>query len=205
MFENAPNRHSDETIPARAELDLSPSETVSRAPHLLQQHFDGEIDLDRELNHRYYAMPVLSSIKISRLGPHYATALLTTQDGAAAVRVDVDQADNVIEMAFTLRSMLALKFTLPALGHSQQARWLDLMQHTQGRPAFLWGPTRWDSDYLITVTHQYYTNLYAFSSRNFEAAARLTPDARSQLLEWLKTLWQPRATRDDTIPHMTTW
>jgi hypothetical protein len=203
MMDNTQKRISDETIPNRRDADLPPGD-VHHAPWILQRHFDGEIDLDRELNARFYAMPVLSTIKTNRLDARHATAMMTTQDGAAALRVDVDLNENLTDLVFSLRSMLAFKFTLTALGDNHRARWLDLMQHTTGRPAFLWGPTRWDSDYLITVSHQYYTNLYAFSSQHFEAGARMTPDVKNQLLDWLKALWQP-VSSEDTGPILTTW
>lgn len=202
MTDKTQKRISDETIPSRREVDLAPGD-VHHAPWILQRHFDGEIDLDRELNARFYAMPVLSTIKTNRLDARRASAMITTQDGAAALRVDVDLDENVTDFVFSLRSMLAFRFALAGLGDSHRARWLDLMQHTTGRPAFLWGPTRWDSDYLITVSHQYYTNLYAFSSQRFEAGARMTPDVKDQLLDWLKTLWQPVI--EDTGPILTTW
>jgi hypothetical protein len=79
------------------------------------------------------------------------------------------------------------------------------MQREQAKPAFLWGPARWDSDYLITVVQPYYTNLYAFSANNFEAAARLTPDVTASLLDWLASQWQTSVSPDDDATQLTTW
>ncbi len=204
MVNNMSNRHSDETIPARPEINLSSTE-VSHAPWLLRRHLDDEIDLDRELNSRFQAMPVLSTIKFQRLDAQHAAAVLTTQDGAAVVRVEVDLQENVVDFVFTLRSMLSLRFSLSELGNSHRAHWLERVRHDQGHPAFLWGPSRWDNDYLIAVSHQYFTNLYAFSSRHVEAAARLSSDVRDQLLDWLTIVWQPRSHSDETIASLTTW
>lgn len=206
MIENAHNQFIDETLPARREPDMSASQTdVKPAPWILQRHFDGDIDLDQELNTRFYAMPVLSAIKLRRLDAVYATAMLSTQDGAASLRVDVNLREEMIEFVFTLRSMLGLKFTLRQIGEGQRLRWLQIIRHQEASPAFFWGPTRWNSDYLIAVAHQYYVNLYAFSANNFEAAARITPDVMGQLLDWLEALWQPRPGSDDTIPSRNGW
>jgi hypothetical protein len=176
----------------------------STPPWILQQHFNGEIDLDRELNSRFKTMPVLSIVKLRRLDATHALALLMTQDGASTLRVEVDLAQNTLQLVFTMRSMLALKFTLRDLGDSHRMRWLEGTRTEPQRPSFCWGPSRWESDHLITVSHPYYANIYAFSDQ-FEAAVRLTTEAKDQLLDWLTELWKPRSSLDATIPTLTTW
>lgn len=206
MSENAHNQFIDRTIPARSEPAMTAQQPeVNPAPWILQRHFDGDIDLDKELNTRFYAMPVLSTFKARRLDAGFATAMLTTQDGAAALRVDVDVREETVDFVFILRSMLGLKFTFRQIGEGQRSRWLQLIRHQEASPAFFWGPTRWRSDYLIAVAHQYYTNLYAFSSNNFEAASRITPDVTAELLDWLGELWKPRPVSDETIPSKNGW
>ncbi len=206
MIENAHNQFIDRTIPARPEPDMTAQQPdASPAPWILQRHFDGDIDLDKELNTQFYAMPVLSTFKGRRLDAGFATAMLTTQDGAAAMRVDVDLREETVDFVFILRSMLGLKFTFRQIGEGQRARWLQLIRDQEASPAFFWGQTRWRSDYLIAVAHQYYTNLYAFSSNNFEAATRITPDVTAELLNWLGELWKPRPVSDETIPSRNGW
>ena len=131
--------------------------------------------------------------------------MLSMQDGAATVRVDVDLSTGVTVFAFTFRSMLSLNFKLDQLGSAHREHWADLIRRERAKPAFLWGPARWESDYLITVVHHYYTNLYAFSANNFEAAARLTPDVTHNLLDWLDDLWQTSVTPDEDETPLTTW
>ena len=59
------------------------------------------------------------------------------------------------------------------------------MQRREGGLAFLWGASRWAEDYVICITRPYFTNLYAFSPANFEAAVRLTQPVLKKLLDWL--------------------
>lgn len=178
---------------------------IHQAPWILQRHLDGEIDLDKELTARFRTMPVLSTFKARQYDAQHATATLSMQDGAATVRVDVDRASNVTLFAFTFRSMLALSFHLDELGSSHRDHWVDLMRREQIQPAFLWGPPRWASDYLITVARPFYTNIYAFSSHHFEAAARLTPDVTGKLIDWLDERWKTDVTLDDDSHQLTTW
>ena len=177
----------------------------SQVPWILQLHQDGDIDLDQELNSRFAGMPVLSTMKARQLDSEHGVAILAMQDGAASVRVDVDLNENMVEFIFTYQAMLSLKFIINQLGHSQRIGWLQQMRREHERPIFCWGPDRWESDFIITVGHQYFTNLYAFSTRSFEAAARLTPGVTLELLDWLEKLWQVGASRDDTLPRLTTW
>ncbi len=173
-------------------------------PWILQQHFDGEIDLDQELSSRFRAMPVISTIKFRQSDAAHAAAMLFTQDGATALRVEVDLSQNTLQLIFTLRSMLALKFTLNDLTDAHRMRWLEGVRKEPERPAFCWGQARWEGDHLITIVRPYYANLYAFSDQ-FEAAVRLTTDVTTQLMDWLEALWKPRSSLDATIPTLTTW
>lgn len=176
-----------------------------QAPWLLQRHLNGEIDLDKELTARYRTMPMLSIIKLQAYDDFHAAATMTMQDGAAVVRVEVDLANNITQFAFVFRSMLSLNFTCDQLGDNHRSHWLSFARRERAKPVFLWGASRWENDYIITVAHQYFTNIYAFSSNNFEAAARMTPDVTAQLLYWLEDLWQSGDIADPTIPRLTTW
>ena len=176
-----------------------------QAPWLLQRYLNGEIDLDKELTGRYRTMPMLSIIKLRAYDEYHAVATMTMQDGAAVVRVEVDLLNNVTQFALVFRSMLSLNFTLDQLGDSHRSHWLGFARREKAKPVFLWGAARWESDYVITVAHQHYTNIYAFSSNNFEGAARMTPDVTAQLLDWLEYMWKPGETADPTIPRLTTW
>ncbi len=176
-----------------------------QVPWILQLHQDGEINLDKELNSRFSQMPILSTFKARQHSPDHAVATMAAQDGSATVRVDVDLAENVIQYAFTYQSMLGLSFVIDQLGDSQHAAWIQQVRRERSRPIFCWGPDRWNSDYIITVGHPYYTNIYAFSTLNTEAAARLTTEITKDLLDWLETLWQTDNSRDDTLPRLTTW
>jgi hypothetical protein len=174
-------------------------------PWILQLHQDGEINLDKELSLRFAQMPTLSTFHARQLSQEHVAAMLAAQDGSAVLRVDVDLADNVIQYAFSYQSMLCLRFVIDQLGDSQHTAWIQQVRRERNRPIFCWGPDRWNSDFIITVGHPYFTNLYAFSTLNFEAATRLTTDVTQQLLNWLESLWQTDHPRDETLPRMTTW
>jgi hypothetical protein len=100
--------------------------------------------------------------------------------------------------------MLTLRFRLDSLSDVDRSRWLELMRREQGGLAFLWGQSRWEHDYVICVVHKHFTNLYAFSNREFEAAIRLTPDVTKQMLDWLDANWKPGEAGDGT-PKLLTW
>lgn len=182
-------------------------DSATGAPWILQLFFNGEIDLDAELSHRFPNMPVLSTFHTHAVGTRYTTTSLATQDGAATVLVDVDSITRNIQFSFTFRSMLALHFQLTELGDMDRSRWLELMrrdrEREQGALAFLWGKARWESSYVICASHRYFTNLYAFSPQSFEAAARLTPEVTHKLVDWLDSFWKPSL--DDTQKLITTW
>lgn len=178
----------------------------SSPPWTLQQFFDGEIDLDVELASRSQNMPVMSTIKFRGLGTRSGrgVATIATADGSAQVIFDADAVSRVVQMSFTYGSMLTLRFALRDLSDMDRSRWLDLMRRDQGGLAFLWGPERWENDYVICIVRKYFTNFYAFSPNNFEAGIRMTPDVSRKLLDWLEDFWkQPPS--DDEPPALLTW
>ncbi|GAB1421103.1 hypothetical protein MASR2M15_12430 [Anaerolineales bacterium] len=180
----------------------SPMET----PWTLQQFFDGEIDLDAELSKRFPKMPMLSIIKFRTLGTSTGrkVANLSSQDGTAILTIDADMITKSVQMSFTFGSMLTLRFQLYDLNDANRRRWLELMRREQGGLAFLWGPNRWENDYLVCITRKYFSNLYAFSPSGFEAAIRLTPDITVSLLDWLEEVWAAYFDQEDN-PDLLTW
>lgn len=168
-------------------------------PWALEQFFNGEVDLDVELAQRFPNMPMMSVVSFREMGDkkRHGVASLTTQDGSASVHLDVDTKTRVMQMSFTFASMLTLRFILGELSDIDRRRWLDLMRRDQGGLAFLWGASRWETDYMVCVVRRYYTNLYAFSPNNFEAAVRLTPEVTGKLLKWLDQLWSVPNTDDN--------
>jgi hypothetical protein len=168
-------------------------------PWTLQQFFNGEIDLDVELAQRFQSMPVMATISFRSMGTKSkrGVATLATQDGAAQVIVDVDAVSKIAQFSFTFGAMLTLRFKLSELSDMDRTRWLELMRRKEGGLTFLWGPNRWEQDYLICVARRYYTNLYAFSPHNFEAAVRMTPEVTRALLHWLDTFWKVVAPKEE--------
>lgn len=188
--------------PAREEVGVTPE----NPPWTLQQFFNGEIDLDVELAKRFPNMPVMAAIYFRSLGTRTGrgVATLSTADSASSVIIDADAATREVQISFTYGSMLTLRFTLDDLSEMDRSRWLELMRREQGGLAFLWGPTRWESDYMICVARKYFTNFYAFSPRSFEAAVRMTPDVTRKLLDWLEQFWKTPPPSDET-PKLLTW
>lgn len=181
----------------------APIPLPARAPWLLQQFIDGEISevaLDAQMSSRFPNMPVLSTISFrhDKRG-RYDMAMLATQDGAAMMLVEFDHRAQATQFSFTIRSMLTLRYALPGLTRLERERWLETMRLYESRMAFLWGQKRWESNYLLALTHKYHTNVYAFSPHHFESAARLTTEVTRQLVDWLDTCWQPPA-NGDTSP-----
>ena len=87
-------------------------------------------------------------------------------------------------------SALALRFRLSPLVASDRTRWLDLMGRDSGI-AFLWTRERWEQPYLIFVVREHFARLYAFSPHGIEAAARMTPDMITKLMDWIGAFWFP--------------
>jgi hypothetical protein len=176
------------------------------APWALQQFFNGEIDLERELSTRFPNVPLMSTIRFRSLGAksRRAAATLATQDGSASLMVEADGTTRVVQFSFSFGSMLTLRFRLDNLSDIDRSRWLELMRREKGGLAFLWGQARWESDYVICIVRKHFTNLYAFSNRDFESAVRLTPDITRQLLDWLEAMWKPDEPADGQ-PRLLTW
>ncbi|TVR23159.1 MAG: hypothetical protein EA396_04185 [Anaerolineaceae bacterium] len=175
-------------------------------PWPLEQFFNGDIDLESELAMRFSSTPVMSTIKIRKLGANAgrSVATLTTQDGAAQVIFDADAESRALQASFTLGSMLSLRFVLRDL--VDRTRWLSLMRRDGGGLAFLWGSRRWEKDYIICIARKYYTIFYAFSPNGLEAAARLTPEITGKLLNWLEKAWgAEEEIKRDNKPDMLTW
>ncbi len=205
--EQTPRRIEKTVLPADNSIVESTAATPEAPPWTLQQFFNGEIDLDVELAKRFPSMPVMSTIKFRGLGTQTGrgVATLATQDGGASVVVDADAASKVIQLSFTFGSMLTLRFTMDNLTDMDRSRWLELMRREQGGMAFLWGAERWEHDYILCISRRYYTNMYAFSPHNFEAAIRLTPHVMKKLLDWLESFWDNRDHKDDEPPQLLTW
>jgi hypothetical protein len=174
----------------------------TNAPITLQQFFTGEIDLDSELAKRYVNAPLFSEIRLRPKRPaavlpsRRAVALLSSQDNAAQMTVDLDIKTGEMDITFTLGSMLAFRFEIGILDDQEKQRWLDLMRRQSGI-AFLWQKERWERDYIIFVVRENFARLYAFSPNRFEAAARITPDVLVDLLDWIEAFWFP-----DLVVHI---
>jgi hypothetical protein len=182
------------------------------APWALQQYLNGQIDLDKELGSRFPAMPLMSQIHDRTYGERtkHALATIATQDGAASLLVDVDGSTRAVQFTFVLNSMIGLKFIPAKMSDADRAHWLDAMRRSQyeRRPsdvAFLWGPARWESDYLICVPRKHFTNIYAFSAHHLECAARLTAEVTNKLVDWLDGLWKPAEDDTSQAPKLNTW
>lgn len=178
-------------------------------PWLLQQFFQGDIKLDEELNGRFPSLPVMSTIKTRVAGTKMprAVAMLSTQDNSAGVIFDADKISRMVQISFITNSMLSLRFSLRSLNNVDRARWVTLMKREKGGVAFLWGPKRWEEDYIISVSKRYYTSLFAFSTRHYEAAVRLIPEVTISLMEWLEEFWneEPMPPLTDESSILNSW
>ena len=170
---------------------------TTSAPVTLQQFFSGEIDLDADLARRFMNAPLLSNARFMRSGRQpgqgQETAIFSTNDDSFALTVDSYHSTNqnvTLEFTFTLFSALALRFHLTPLTNADRSRWLELMNRPSGI-AFLWTQQRWEQPYLIFVVREQFARLYAYSPTGIEAAARMTPDMITSLLDWLEGMWFP--------------
>jgi hypothetical protein len=176
--------------------DAPPSSAPpSVTPWTLQHHFDGEIDLIKELAGRFPQVPLMSLINLREVGVknRREVATISTQDGAASMIVEVDAISRAVQFTFVLNSMLALRFCPGKLSALDRAQWLEPMRREAGEPAFMWDQGRWQSDFMIGAAHKNFTQLFAFSPNHVEAAARLTPDVAHRLLDWLQSAWGDEA------------
>jgi hypothetical protein len=206
------------TIPSRSLVNLPPTPPVAAeppalepavkgkrprktgalrgAPWLVQQFMDGEIDLDAELTGRFPTMPLMSILRTRTTGSRTrrGVATLATQDGAAMLIAEVETESRALHLSFVMGSMLSLRFQIDSLKDDNRHAWLTDMRSKQDAPLFLWGETRWETDYLVCQKHKYFTNLFAFSPLHIEAGARLTPEVTRRLIDWLQGYWMPDAT-----------
>ncbi len=204
-----PNRIQKTILPVSGKIisvETAAAPTPDTPPWTLQQFFNGEIDLDVELSKRFVNTPVMSTIGFRSLGTKTgrSVATLATQDGAATLVFDVDAASREVQLSFTFGSMLTLRFGMDNLSDMDRGRWLELMRREQGGLAFLWGAERWEHDYLICIARKYFTNLYAFSPYNFEAAICMTQEVTKKLLNWLEEFWTSEPS-DEEPPKLLTW
>lgn len=178
-----------------------------KTPWTLQQFFDGEIDLEQELIKRFPTVPAMTSVKFRTLGMNSGrkVATLSAQDGSSQIIIDADVATKVVQISFTFGSMMTLRYVLSDIPANNRERWLDLMRREKGGLAFLWNEERWREDYLICVSREYSTNIFAFSPKNFESAVRITNDVMDELLNWLEDVWnsEPEPEEDDDSPLLT--
>lgn len=184
------------------------TESREHTPWTLQQFFDGEINLEQELLKRFPTVPAMTTIKFRTLGTHSGrkVATLSTQDGSASLIIDADVDTKVVQMSFTYGSMMTLRYVLSDLPTNNRERWLELMRRDKGGLAFLWNEDRWREDYLICISRDYSTNIFAFSPHNFESAIRMTKNVTEELLNWLEEIWNTDTTpNDDDESPLLTW
>lgn len=160
-------------------------------PWLLQHFLDGQIDLEAELAERYPHLPLLSVFKSRNLYERstHQVATLSAPDDSASMLVDIDTSKDLTQFTFAISGMFSRAYTLDRPSAIDRPRWLEAMERRQGGLTFLWGASRWESDYLIWVLKRYQTNVYAFSPAGITASVRITPDVTRQLLAWLRKLW----------------
>ncbi|MGB7338478.1 MAG: hypothetical protein WBC91_06260, partial [Phototrophicaceae bacterium] len=187
--------------------DTALTDSREQTPWTLQQFFDGEIDLEQELIKRHPTVPAMTTVKFRTLGMNSGrkVATLSAQDGSSQIIIDADVATKVVQISFTYGSMMTLRYVLNDLPASNRERWLELMRRDKGGLAFLWNEDRWRDDYLVCISREYSTNIFAFSPRNFESAVRLTKTVTQELLDWLEDIWtsEPEPEDDDESPLLT--
>lgn len=215
-LQDEPIQQDDPTLPssARRTAQMKPPESSlsdmqrlqGDAPWLLRRFYEEQIDLAGELSSRFATLPLMSVIRFRVLdaGSGRGMATMATADGTASVLIEADPVARMTHLAFTYGSMLTLRFHLDKLSSRDRTHWLEQMGRQQDSVAFLWGQARWEHDYLICATRNNFVNLYAFSHNGFEAAVRLTPDTKLQLLNWLETTWKSDTTSEDS-GKLLTW
>jgi len=167
------------------------SSQSSPIPWEINQYLDGSIRLDEEMALRFPNLPLMSvfSVRDTMNPQEHGTAILSTQDGAAQVILDIDGHSGNLQVNFGFGSMLSLRFRFDDLSEADRTRWLQDLTHEGDRPGFLWGASRWQKDYMISIVRKYYTSIFAFSAYNFEAAIRMTPDVAERFRLWLAEYW----------------
>jgi hypothetical protein len=170
------------------------------APPFLQKFLKLEADLDGELAKQASAAPLMSTISLDPRRPKgdepRVMALLASQDEGSHMRLEIHPSYEMTSVAFSVKSMLTLRFNLPNLDVDERYTFLDMLRRDQGI-SFLWTPDRWERDFLIFIKREFFTRVYAFSSGN-EATARLTTEVIGTLTDWLEKAWFPRTRRRQT-------
>jgi hypothetical protein len=194
----------EQTIPSRLtvtrpadaiSLELGRSPVAPRVPvevpWLLQQHYNGKIDLAAELAQRYPTPALLTVAKFRKRGAANdpAQATFSAADGMAALSIEALPNTPHISFGFTFQSSFTLRFQPDTLSDVDCAHWLELIRRNQDGIAFLWGQSRWETDYLVCVMHRQFVSLYAYSTKGFESSIRLTHEVKHQLHDWLIQLW----------------
>jgi hypothetical protein len=184
-----PDLEATSPLPAEANPTI-PGRSPLTAPWLLQGHYAGSLNLERELQARYPSQPLLSVIRAGKMDSltRRANAAVSAQDGSAGLVIEADSRAGM-QILFNYGSAMGLRFFLDDTSGLDRARWIDLMRQPKGGLVFLWGQHRWERDYLISVVHNGFASLYAFSRHGYEAATRLTPDATTKLINWLESIW----------------
>lgn len=200
-----PPTPDDLTLPSAARLPvvqrsdsqpLAPQPPTPEVPWLIGQALNNQVNLAAELAGRFPNIPLLTIIKLRELDTKTgrALAVLTTADGFAMLRIEIDAASRLLEFTFSYGSMLGMRFQIDGLSNKDRTHFLDRMRIEGDHTAFLWGETRWARDYLFGVSRwqgkHHFINLYAFSRQNTEAAVRLKPDVTEQLMDWLQIHWK---------------
>lgn len=167
------------------------------APVWLERYIDGDFDLDKELTQRFPNIPLLS-LSYNRMitsdeRSRFGVFTLTSQDGASSLIAEADSASRTVRWSYTYFSMLSLQFQPSRLSDTDRKEWLHTVRRGAGEVAFLWGQSRWQDDFCVTVARRNHTNFFAFSQHS-SAAVRLTAEATHKLLDWLEPIWQVKAT-----------
>lgn len=202
------------TEPVVPRVDAArPAETLNReAPMLIQRYLHEHTDLDRDLAMRFPGMPLMSQIHTRTVdeAERMGLATIATQDGAASLVVEVDANELSAQFMFVLNSMIGFKFNLSRLSEMDYTHWFHAMRGAQAERnfndvVFLWGASRWNSDYLVFAPRKHVTNVYAFSSQHVECAARLTVEVTNKLLTWLEPVWTSTPQGNVQSPHLSSW
>jgi len=179
------------------------------APPTLQRFFTGETDLDAELAQRYVHAPLLSHVRFAPMPGEpvrrQTSAYFSSQDDSALMTVGAPVGGHngaVVELTFTLMSMVGLGFRIDPLTVEDRRRWLALVRRKDGI-TLLWTRARWEKPYLIFVVRDFYARIYAFAPAGYEAAARLTPDMLAALADWLEAVWFPPPGADSAAERPT--
>lgn len=192
--DSSPNQ--DFTIPSRVLRRDTPApqpparrtwEPGKEPPAWLLAAMNGDGGLDRDWAVRYPSMPLMTLMHTGR--DRRAPASLSTQDGAAGLHVAVDEDTRLLSVTYTMGGMLGLRFTTARLSDADRARWIALMRQPGTEPIFLWGHSRWETDFLIFSARTHYVNIYGYSPRGTEAAARMTADVARSLVDWIAARW----------------